>query len=57
MSWAKVKKRGKNVITLKQEYRDLLKISGGSPDVLIESRDKIYPSAQRYMLSSHWDLT
>lgn len=53
----KKKKEGKKVITLKQEYRDQLKISGSPPDVLVESRDKIYPSAQKRRLSSCRDLT
>lgn len=58
MSCGKERKRkGKKVITLKQEYRDQLKISGRRPDVLVESRDKIYPSVQKWMLSSCRDLT
>lgn len=56
MSWGKERKK-KKVITLKQEYRDQLKISGRRPDVLVESRDKIYPSAQKWRLSSYRDWT
>lgn len=59
MSWGKEreKERRGEVVTLKQEYKDQLKISDRCPDSPAESTDKIYPSTQKQRLSSCRDLS